>query len=161
MIAFSVVTVLMMAVMFFLVFSTSDPKTPATTEQVWKLLTSQGYEPQDLTNKYHAGYPNAKERLNRLTAIEKDDIRFDFYDFNNKNSAVDIYGVAYSHLVTTKRRGSYVEYETSIANYHIYTLKSDGKYYVSIYVGTTAVYAYADAENEGKINEILFAIDYL
>ncbi len=140
---------------------TTKPKTPATSEQVWNAIAAQGYEPQDITELYYESDPGFKSVLNKCTSFNKDDIHFEFFDFNNNNSAINVYSQVYQK-VSYKYNDPYsIEIEHQMANFTIYLLDSLGKYNVAIYVGNTAVYAYCDSENKLEINRILDAIDYL
>lgn len=155
------IAITLLILIILLVFKiTIVPKTPATVEQVMDVLVSRGYEPQDITQQYFDKDTNFKQTLIKCIAIEKDDIHFEFYNFNNENSAINIYSQAHSLIVRTKRSVPYAEHDTKNANYAIYTLASGGTYSVAIYVGTTAVYAYSDEENAGAISNILKDIDY-
>ncbi len=136
------------------------PKTPATAEQVWEVLTSQGYEPQDITELYFKKDSGFKQILIKCVAFEKDDIHFEFFVFNNKGSAIDTYRQAYTQIILNRRQMPYAEHDTQIANYSIYTLESAGEYSVAIYVGATSVVAYCKEENSSKIGDILRSIDY-
>lgn len=140
---------------------TCKPKTPATSEQVWDAITAQGYDPQDITGSYYNHNSNFKNVLLKCIAFEKDDIHFEFFDFNNDNSSINIYSQAYSEIISKYNAAHSIEIEYRMANFTIYSLDSLGKYNVAIYVGNTAVYAYCDSENKLEINKILDAIDYL
>ena len=153
--ALVIIFFIVLAIVFFNFFSV--PKTPATTEQVKSVMIAQGYEPKDITELYYESDPGFKSVLNRCISFDKDDIHFEFFDFNNDNSAIDVYSqVSYKYNYPDS-----IEIKNQIANYTIYTLDSLGKYNVAIYVGHTAVYAYCDSENKDKIDNILDAIDYL
>lgn len=137
------------------------PKTPATTEQVKSVIVAQGYEPKDITEQYYESDPVFKNTLNKCISFDKDDIHFEFFDFNNNNSAIDIYSQVYSQLSYRYNSAYSVEIDYQIANYSIWLYDSLGKYSVAIYVGNTAVYAHCDSENQNEIDKILDAIDYL
>lgn len=144
-----------------LVFNfTIVPKDPVTSDKMWEVLESQGYQPIDITEKYYAKDSGAKQTLIKCIAFEKDDIHFEFYEFNNKNSAIDVYGQAYRSIILDKNKFSKVEHSTQKANYTIYTLKVSGTYNVAIYVGNTAIYAYCNEENSNEIGDILKEIGY-
>ena len=131
--ALVIIFFIVLAIVFFSFISV--PKTPATTEQVKSVITAQGYEPKDITELYYESDPGFKNTLNKCISFDKDDIHFEFFDFKNDSSAVNIYSQAYQEI-------SY-------------------KYNAAIYVGNTAVYAYCDSENKTEIDKILDAIDYL
>lgn len=137
----------------------TTPKTPTSSEKIWSIITEQGYEPEDVTAYYCVKDPAFQDTLTKCIAFEKDDIHFEFFDFNNEHSAINIYKQAYEMIEKNEyfRRKS----GTHIANHSIYTLDSEGKYSVAIRVGHTALYAYCDSENKNEINKILNAIDYL
>lgn len=150
------------AVLAFIFFNfISVPKTPATTEQVKSVIVAQGYEPKDITEQYYESDPVFKNTLNKCISFDKDDIHFEFFDFNNNNSAIDIYSQVYSQLSYRYNSAYSVEIDYQIANYSIWLYDSLGKYSVAIYVGNTAVYAHCDSENQNEIDKILDAIDYL
>ncbi|MCL2152525.1 MAG: hypothetical protein FWH57_06135 [Oscillospiraceae bacterium] len=134
-------------------------KTPATVEQVVEVLTSFGYAPKDNTKNYIAQNPSAAESLRQCIVIEKGDIHFEFYSFNNGNSAVDCYASAHSYIYQTSM-SPFTEGDWKSANYCKYTLKSSSSYYVAMYVGSTSVFAYSYVENANAINEIMKAIGY-
>ncbi|MGN0547547.1 MAG: hypothetical protein ACI4I3_09455 [Acutalibacteraceae bacterium] len=136
-------------------------KEPVTADRVCEIIKEQGYNPQDITDKYYEHDPTFKRTLIKCVAFEEDDIRFDFFEFNNSNSAVDIYGQAYTEIILNYNAVNKIEIEHQMGNFSIYTLDSLGKYNVAIYVGNTAVYANCDSENKNEINRILDAIDYL
>ena len=146
----------------YFLFSLNVPKTPATIEQVWDVLVSQGYEPQDITEQYHSQEENKQNSsLIQCISMQKEDIYFYFYSFNNRNSATDAYGQFYWDIFYTRMSLPNAETDTKIANYGIYTLKTRTTYSATVYVDVTTVYAYSDVENRGEINKILEAIDYL
>jgi len=136
------------------------PKTPATVQEIAEVLVKNGYEPQDITALYVAQNPNVAQNLKQCIAIEKEDIHFEFYSFNNEKSAINLYSSAYSLIIQMRRGFPNVETNTMIANYCKYTLEASGTYSVAMYVGTTAVYAYSDTKNMDKIKNILKEINY-
>lgn len=148
-----------LAVIFFGFFAV--PKTPATVEQVKSVIVAQGYEPKDITEQYYESDPRFKIVLNKCISFDKDDIHFEFFDFNNDNSAINVYSQVYSQASYKYNDPDGIEIDTHIANYSIWLFDSLGKYNVAIYVGHTAVYACCDSENKIEIDKILDAIDYL
>ena len=136
-------------------------KEPVTADRVYGIMMEQVFVPQDITEKYYEHDPAFEATLVKCVAFEEGDIRFDFFEFNNKNSAIDIYGQAYTKIITNYNAIHKIEIDHQMGNFSIYTLDSLGKYNVAIYVGHTAVYAECDSENKLEINKILDAIDYL
>lgn len=139
----------------------SEPKTPATSDEVWNLIELQGYEPEDYTELYHQSDVSFQNSLNKCVGFLHNDISFEFFEFNNQNSAENIYSQAYQKI--TKKYNSWQKNEIShhSQNYSLYFLNSMDKYNVAIYVGNTAIYAYCDSENMSEIDSILAKIDYL
>ncbi len=159
--SFAVVIVFVALVVVFLWAISTEPKVPATSEEVWGLIELQGYEPEDYTELYHQSDVSFQNSLNKCIGFLNNDISFEFFEFNNQNSAENIYSQAYQKI--TKKYNSWQKNEIShhSQNYSLYFLNSMGKYNVAIYVGNTAVYAYCDSENMGEIDNILAKIDYL
>lgn len=136
-------------------------KEPVTADSVYKIMEEQGYNPQDITNKYYEHDPAFKDTLIKCVAFEDGDIRFDYFEFNNQNSAVSVYSQAYNDFIMQYDNVHKIETDNQMGNFSIYTLDSLGKYNVAIYVENTAVYANCDSESKNEINKILDAIDYL
>jgi hypothetical protein len=157
-IVFAIALIFFVLLIFIIIKVSTVPKTPATAEQVWDVLVSQGYKPQDITEKYINKDPSSD--LVKSIVIENDDMRFEFFVFNSENSAIDLYGQAHSLIVRTKNALPNSEYDTKVANYCIYTLTAKGISNFAIYVGNTAIYAYCNEENTGKISQILRDIGY-
>lgn len=136
-------------------------KIPATSDEVWAIIEEQGYEPEDYTELYHQSDVSFQNSLNKCVGFLHNDISFEFFEFNNQNSAENIYSQAYQKI--TKKYNSWQKNEIShhSQNYSLYFLNSMDKYNVAIYVGNTAVYAYCDSENMSEIDSILAKIDYL
>ena len=154
--------ILLFAFMGLIVYETAVvQKKPVTNEQVCNIMIGYGYEPQDITNKYYQRDPDFKETLIKCIAVEKNDIRFDFFEFNNQNSAESVFSQAYNDFITQYDDIKKTESDNQSKNVRIYTLDSPKKYCVAIYVSNTAVYAYCNSENKNEINKILDAIDYL
>ena len=143
-------------ILIYALFGTTS-KTPVTSEHLWEVLVSHGYEPTDVTDTYT--YEDAAY-LNRCFGFEKDDLHFEFYDYNNKASAKNKSMQMSAYLANHKKGYPYQERNTFVKNYSIYSLVSSGKYYVAIWVENTAVYAYCDEENAPLLGEIFSEIGY-
>lgn len=138
-----------------------EHKTPATSGEVWKIIEEQGYEPKDYTEGYHNADDSFELSLIKCVGFEKNDIFFQFFEFNNEDNAIDIYGQAYQKITQTYNSWQKTEIQYKNQGYHLYFLDSKDKYNVAIYVENTAVYAYCDSENMNEIDSILDKIDYL
>ena len=150
------------AVLAFIFFNfISVPKTPVTTEQVKSVIVAQGYQPEDIADKYHIQDPESKNSLLKCIAFENSDMHFEFFELNSDSMAQNIYSQFHRKIVDNYNASHIIETENKKANYVIYTLDNGEKYNVAIYVGNTAVYAYCNSENKNEINKILDAIDYL
>lgn len=158
---FAAVIVFVVFIIMWLDALFSPPKTPATADEVWGVIETQGYQPQDYTEGYHNADVSFKLSLIKCVGFEKDDIFFQFFEFNNRENAIDIYGQAYHKITTTYNSWQKTEIQGYNKNYSLYFLDSLGKYNVAVHVGNTAVYATCNSENQGKIDKILAPIDYL
>lgn len=159
--AFIFVIIFVVFIILWLSALFSEPKTPATADEVWVAIEEQGYHPEDISDYYFQKDSGFKVSLKKCIAFEKEDIHFEFFEFNNKDSAIDIYGQAYHNIRVTHNSWQKMETSYENKNYSLYFLDSHGKYNVSIFVENTAVYAYCDSENKYEINRILDKIDYL
>lgn len=115
------------------------------------------YTPSDTTD----AYLKQDSHLKSSVAIETDNIRFDFFEFDNDNSASNVYTHAYKQILDY--RNGYiedVETEEYYSNYRLYSLKTTGMYYLTIWVDNTAIYAYCNEDYISELGEILTAIGY-
>lgn len=158
---FAAVIVFVVFIIFCLDALFSPPKTPVTSDEVWAIIEEQGFTPEDYTEAYYESDVGFRFSLIKCVAFDENDIHFEFFEFNNSDSAIDIYGQAYHKITTTYNSWQKMEIKGFDKNYSLYFLDSLGKYNVAIHVGNTAVYATCDSENQSKINKILAPIDYL
>lgn len=149
------------SVLSFILLMSADSKIPSTADEVRAVIISNDYEPTDYTDSYTEKDLSFQLALKECIAFESDDIHFEFFEFNTQEDAENIWRQAYQKITIQYNAWRKIETEYNVANYHIYTLDSLGKYNVAIYVCNTAVYAYCDSENKNEINKILKEIDYL
>lgn len=147
---------LICGVLYF--YLTGQPE-PVSAEQISDALISQNLQPVDITDTAQGNFPGAG--LTDCIVAEQDDIRFEFYIFDNPSSALRVYREARKLIITTKMETPRVEIEQGKANYKYYSLAAGGNYSVAVYVKNTAVYAYCSEESQSKIVGILDAIGYV
>lgn len=135
-----------------------QPET-VSTEQISDALISQDLQPENITDTAQGNFPGAG--LTDCIVAEQDDIRFEFYTFDNPSSALRVYREARKLIITTKMETPRVEIEHGKANYKYYSLAAGGNYSVTVYVKNTAIYAYCAEENQSKIVGILDTIGYV
>lgn len=155
---FFAVCIAFLVVFLIFAWTVSTPKPEATIEQVDEAISKCGYQVLDRTN----AYMQQNTSLEKAIGFVQDDIHFNFFIFDNRKSAENVYREGRSELVRNyKREFPMIETSTTRANLAIYTLDSKGQYTVSIQVGNTAVYAFCNSENKAVINQILDDIGYL
>ncbi len=147
--------VLLLVAIFAILFANTGEKTPTTYEQVNTELISLGYEPTDSTEIYKEQSPN----LNGSISCDSERVHFYFFEFDNKNSA---YSLFYNNhdLIYENISEGFREWDEHYDNYAMYSMSSNGIYYISIWVDNTAIYAYCDEEYTGELGKILEAIGY-
>ena len=136
-------------------------KEPLTADKVAEIISLHGYMPQETTGIYYNNKPDSRKVLEHCIAFQNEDIHFEFFVFNNRNSALDIYGQLYSTITLKYDANHKIETSSSAGNYSTYSLDSFGKYNAVTWVDTTVVYAYCDSENKEEIISILDEMDYL
>ena len=139
-------------------YLTGQPE-PVSAEQISDALISQDLQPVDITDTAQGNFPGAG--LTNCIVAEQDDIRFEFYTFDNPSSALRVYREARKLIITTKMETPRVQIEQGKANYKYYSLAAGGNYSVTVYVKNTAIYAYCAEENQSKIIGILDTIGYV
>jgi hypothetical protein len=148
--------IILLVVMLIYAFVTGQPKTPATCSQVTTELTNLGYYPTDTTSIYI----EQDSHLQGSVAIENEKLRFDFFEFDNNNSASNVFSHAYNQIIDY-RSSNKIESDEYYSNYRMYSLKSNGMFYITIRVENTAIYAYCDEGYTSEIGRILSAIGYV
>lgn len=129
-----------------------------TTSSVRSILESHGYQPIDCLKS--ALEDNPGWDLTGCIKVDNGEIEFEFYEFESRDSAVDIYGSAYHYIKQNKMAVPRRQLEARGSNYRMYRLEAGDNYAISMYVGTTAVYAFCDKEYAEKIDNILFEMGY-
>lgn len=82
--------IILLAIILIYAFTNGQSKTPATCQQVTTVLSDLGYVPSDTTSLYLEDDAQLKSSV----AIENEQIRFDFFEFGNENSAENVYSNA-------------------------------------------------------------------
>lgn len=141
----------------FKYYLTGQPD-PVSVEQINEVLISQDLQPAYITDAAQGNFPGAG--LKECIIAEQEDIRFEFYNFDNQSSALKLYREARNLIITTKMATPRTKIEIGKANYKYYSLTADGNYSVTVYVKNTAIYAYCNEENLSTITAILDDIDY-
>lgn len=149
------IIVIIFAIIMIVIFSNTGEKTPATCEQVSTELTNLDYEPVDSTDYYAKQSSNLKGSI----AADNDNVRFNFFEFDNDNSALSLFENTQTQIYQNRKYG-YRDWEAHYNNYAMYSMSSNGVYYITIWVGNTVVYAYCDEEYTSEIGKILTAIGY-
>lgn len=147
--------IILLAVILIYAFTNGQSKTPATCQQVTAVLSDLGYAPSDTTSMYI----KQDSHLKSSVAIENEQIRFDFFEFDNDDSA---YTLFYNNhdLIYENISDGFREWDAHYNNYAMYSMSSNGVYYISIWVGNTVVYAYCNNEYRDEIDNILVSLDY-
>lgn len=147
--------VIVLAVMLIVMFTNTGEKIPVTCEELNTKLIHMGYKPADTTY----AYSDQNENLIRSIAIDTGKIRFDFFEFDNDNSALNLFKNSQAEINQTRNANSQ-EWTAHYNNYVMYSTQSDGIYYIVIRVGNTTIDAYCDAEYKSELDTILLSIDY-
>ena len=147
--------VIVLAIMLIVMFSNTGEKTPVTCEELNTKLIDFGYEPADTTY----AYSDQNSSLKRSIAIDTGNLRFDFFEFDNDNSALSLFKNSQAEI-NQKRNANSQDWTAHYNNYVMYSTQSDEIYYIVIRVGNTAIDAYCDAEYKSELDTILLSIDY-
>lgn len=147
--------IILFAIIWGILLINAGEKTPVDGQQVYKVLINLGYEPIDTTSLYIEDDSD----LQKSVTIDNKKIRFDFFEFNNENSAANAYGSACNQM-HDYRSFPNISRSEGYANYYKYSLKSSGVYYITVRVGNTVLYAYCDEDYMSELGKILSEIDY-
>lgn len=147
--------IILFAIIWGILSINTGEKTPVESQRVYEEIINLGYEPIDTTSLYIEDDSN----LQKSVTIDNKKIRFDFFEFDNDNSAINVYNHACSQM-HTYQSGDMIERDEGYNNYSMYSLKSKGVYYITIRVGNTTIDAYCDAEYKSELDTILLSIDY-
>lgn len=154
------VVISVMVGLFLIILNASNPtKKPVTSQQMWDVLASQGYQPQDITQEVWESGSN----LNRaLRARDEDGFYFLFNDFNEEGggNAQSVY----RQVCELSRKGrdlsAYQQSEQAQGNYAFYTLQGNGTYLVCARVKNTVIYGSIPEEHAEALQEIMISIGY-
>lgn len=158
------ITVIAILVMLSLIgailcFSLIGKPTSISAERISEILVSYDLQPMEITASAYDNFQGAG--LEKCIVAEKDDVRFEFYVFDNSGSARRVYQEAHAIIVTTKMDIPRVQIEYGKIGCRYYSLTAGGNYSVTTYVDNTAIYAYCSEENQSKIVSILDDVGYV
>lgn len=135
------------------------PITPAVPQDAYDMLSAGGYKTVYATEKASDDLKNMG--LTDCIAAEKENIRIYFYFFDNDEAAQTVYNKSVSLIHTERRDPPTRDYSEGDSNHWRYTLKGQTMYSTAIHVGSTAIYAYGNIDDEAEINRFLKSIGYI
>ncbi len=138
--------------------STGIPQT-ITAAQMREILVEKGFQPTNATDQ--AGKEMLEAVLTDCLIARQNDIRFEFYRFDQVRAALNVYQKAHTRIITTRMATPYIQIKNAKFNYTFYSLDADGTYSVTIYCKNTAIYAYCNSENKQLLNAILYKMGYI
>lgn len=150
-----VVVVVSLATILIVLFTNTEEKTPATGDQVSAELVELGYAPVDMTDYYDQYFLGLKEAVSTQTP----NIRFYFFELNNYDNSLAVYGKWQSQIYQTLGgvHNPRTEHYYNYAGYYVY---DNDMYYRLVWVDNTVVFAYCDENYKSDILKILEAIGY-
>ena len=140
-------------------YSTGVPD-QISTEQVRDILVSHELEPIDITEHVRDTY-FPKAGLVKCLVAEEDDIHLEFYEFDNQNSALQVFYKEKTEIITTYMTYPKVEIDTGKFGYRLYSLDAGGYYAIAVYVKDTVVYARSGSDSGAKIDTIFRNMGYI
>lgn len=158
-ILFPILVVVLLVVILIAVFTKGHPKTPATVEKVFNAIEKNGFVGADITSDYQEKWDMSNELQNAI-AFEDDDIRFDFFVFDNEKTAEYIRKKYRTYIKENRYDIPNIEISEGSANYMLYTIKANGLYTINMRVANTFIFAYCNEENASKLNAIMTEIGY-
>lgn len=154
-----ILVVALLVLFLSVVFTKGNPKTPATAEQVTSALEKNGFDVFDLTSDYQEKW-NMDSVLKNAVVCEEDDLRFDFFVFDNEQNA-DYVRIKYQTYIRENRYANpNIEISEGATNYTLYTIKAKGVYTINMRVANTLVFAYCNEDNANKLNAIMRELGY-
>lgn len=153
------VVLLLVVILIIAVFTKGHPKTPATVEKVFNAIENNGFVGADITSDYQEKWDMSNELQNAI-AFEDDDIRFDFFVFDNEKTAEHIRKKYRTYIKENRYDIPNIEISEGSANYMLYTIKANGLYTICMRVDNTLVFAYCNEENASRLNAIMIEIGY-
>lgn len=151
-IAFIVVS---LATIWIVLFTNTEEKTPATSDQVSAQLVELGYEPVDMTD-YYEQYCHG---LKKTVFTQSRYIRFYFFELNNNDNAGAVYRNWY-HQIDVATGGAFYNSSEHYYNYTGYSVYYEDMYYHLVWVDNTVVMAFGGKNYKNDIFKILEAIGY-
>lgn len=150
-----VVVVVSLATIYLVMFTNTEEKTPATSDQVSAELVELGYEPVDMTD-YYEQYCHG---LKKTVFTQSRYIRFYFFELNNNDNAGAVYRNWYYQIKEATGGAVYSSTE-DYYNYSGFYVYDKDMYYHLVWVDNTVVMAFGGKEYKNDIFKILEGIGY-
>ena len=158
-ILFPIIVVVLIALIFVYIFAVKGAKTPAAPQLVQEVLETNKLTYSDVTDDFREKW-NMDDMLKSALTCEKDDLRFDFFVFDNTASAEHIRKKYRSYIRENMYSIPSVEVSEGVINYTLYSINADGTYAVIMRVENTLVFAYCNEKNASALNKIMAGIGY-
>lgn len=152
-----IIVIGLMIGLFFLIL---DPAKPKTANEVSQAVSEYGIKLVDLTSEYKIAWDDKENHLTTGLKGIKDDIVFQFFIFDDYDSAENILNQLASYIKNISDELD-TEYKKQKTDYFNYTARVDGQYYVLTLIDNTLVYASCDVENDELLLEIVRAAGYI
>lgn len=130
-------------------------KTPVKAEEFRTTMESNGFKVVDVTSQFaqYNGY------MNTAYVAQKDEYQIEFFVLSSLDNAVSMYNTNKAKFESQKANAS-GSYETSIKNYSVYSITTNGKYKYVSRIDDTLIYIDADTTYQGDIKAIVKKLGY-
>lgn len=159
-----IVAVVALIAIFGFFFINGQPKEVATVKQVMSAMTERGFTPVDSTDTFRSAWGENGIHLEESVSFELGSTKMHFFVTDSDSFAQSLRSSYFSYLKYKSGRfgtsGTNIEYSSSMANFTVYTVKTDKYYSVCTRVGNTVLYAEADIDANKQLLQIIEKIGY-
>jgi ABC-type uncharacterized transport system auxiliary subunit len=143
--------ILALALLLMLSMTACQSKTPITADVFQQKMEAAGHTVVDSSEQY-AGYPHVLKVL----VSNSDILHLEFFEIDTLDNAAGVF----SSNKTTVEAYNGVSSSVQVNNYQKYTTKTSEQYYVVVQVEKTLVYAFCNAADSSKLDQVINDLGY-
>lgn len=150
-----VILAIIIGTVFVVISKLNKEKTPIQAEEFKTMMEAKGFKIADVTSQF-AQY---RDYMSTAYVAQKDGYQIEFFILSNLDNAVSMYNTNKAKFESQKGNVSGA-YSTSLKNYSLYSITTNGKYKYVSRIDNTLVYVDADTTYQGDIKTVLKSIGY-
>lgn len=150
-----IILAVIIGIVCMVIHNLNKEKTPVTADKFKTTMEAKEFRVVDVTSQF-AQYSNY---MNKAYVAQKDGYQIEFFVLSDVDNATKMYHTNKEKFESQKGNAS-GSYTTSMKNYSLYSITTNGKYKYVSRIDNTLVYVDADTNYQKEIKTVLKELGY-